>query len=71
MPLYNNAVVGSGGMHIGFWWENQKERNRQEDLNMHGRDNINMDLKMDHTTDFSLNHTTAFLIWMSNVLNSL
>jgi hypothetical protein len=26
------ACVWRGGMHSGFWWENQKERHQQEDL---------------------------------------
>jgi hypothetical protein len=24
-------------MHIGFWWESQKERDEQEDLDVGGR----------------------------------
>jgi hypothetical protein len=24
-------------MHIGFWWEDQKERNHKEDLDIRGR----------------------------------
>jgi hypothetical protein len=29
--------MGIRGMHTGFWWENQKERYRQEDLDVGGR----------------------------------
>jgi hypothetical protein len=28
--------MGGGGMHIGYWWESQKERNHQEDQNIGG-----------------------------------
>jgi hypothetical protein len=24
-------------MHVGFWWESQKERNYQQDLDVRGR----------------------------------
>jgi hypothetical protein len=27
---------GRQGMHIGFWWENQKERDHYGDLDVHG-----------------------------------
>jgi hypothetical protein len=27
---------GTGGMHIGYWWESQKERNQQEDQDVGG-----------------------------------
>jgi hypothetical protein len=27
---------GRGGMHIGYWWENQKERDRLEDQDVDG-----------------------------------
>jgi hypothetical protein len=26
------ACIGGKGMHVGFWWESQKERNHQEAL---------------------------------------
>jgi hypothetical protein len=26
-----------GSMHIGFWWESQKERDHSEDLDVGGR----------------------------------
>jgi hypothetical protein len=29
--------MGRGRMHIGFWWESQKERYHNEDLNVSGR----------------------------------
>jgi hypothetical protein len=29
--------MGEKGMHIGFWWENQKERDHQEDVGTGGR----------------------------------
>jgi hypothetical protein len=28
---------GRRGMHVGFWWENQKERDYYEDLDVSGR----------------------------------
>jgi hypothetical protein len=28
---------GRKGMHIGFWWKRQKERDHQEDLDVVGR----------------------------------
>jgi hypothetical protein len=31
------ARIGTRRMHIGFWWESQKERYHQEDLNVDGR----------------------------------
>jgi hypothetical protein len=31
------AVMGTSGMYIGFWWENQKDRVFQEDLYVGGR----------------------------------
>jgi hypothetical protein len=30
-------------MHAGFWWGNVKDRNHLEDLDVYGKDNINMD----------------------------
>jgi hypothetical protein len=32
-------------MHIGFWWESQKERDHKEDLDAGGRINIKMVLR--------------------------
>jgi hypothetical protein len=32
-------------MHIGFWWEIQKERDHQEDLRSRWDNNIRMDLR--------------------------
>jgi hypothetical protein len=29
--------MGRRGMHIEFWWENQKERDHWEDLDVGGR----------------------------------
>jgi hypothetical protein len=29
--------MGRIGMHIGFWWESQKERDHQKDLGVFGR----------------------------------
>jgi hypothetical protein len=29
--------MGINGIHIGIWWEDQKERNRQEDKDAGGR----------------------------------
>jgi hypothetical protein len=29
--------MGRRGTHIGFWWENQKERDDYEDLDVGGR----------------------------------
>jgi hypothetical protein len=31
------AYMERGGMHSGVWWENLKERDHQEDLNVSGR----------------------------------
>jgi hypothetical protein len=31
------ARIGRRGMHIGFWWESQKERDHQKDLAIGGR----------------------------------
>jgi hypothetical protein len=30
-------VWGRRGMHLGFWWESQKERDHQEDVDINGR----------------------------------
>jgi hypothetical protein len=32
-------------MHIGYWWESQKERDHWEDQDVRGVDNIKMDLR--------------------------
>jgi hypothetical protein len=32
-------------MHIGCWWESQKERDHWEDQDVSGCDNIKMDLR--------------------------
>jgi hypothetical protein len=32
---------GGGGMHMGYWWESQKERDNWED-----QDSIKMDLRV-------------------------
>jgi hypothetical protein len=29
--------MGRRGMHIGFWWESQKERDHQEGLDVGGK----------------------------------
>jgi hypothetical protein len=29
--------MGRRGMHIGFWWESQKEREHYEDLDVRGQ----------------------------------
>jgi hypothetical protein len=29
--------MGRRGIHIGFWWESQKERDDYEDLDVYGR----------------------------------
>jgi hypothetical protein len=31
------ARMGRRGMHVGFWWGSQKERENQEDLDVGGR----------------------------------
>jgi hypothetical protein len=32
-------------MHIGYWWESQKERDHWEDRDIGGVDNIKMDFR--------------------------
>jgi hypothetical protein len=32
-----SANYGRRGMHVGFWWESQKERDHYEDLDLCGR----------------------------------
>jgi hypothetical protein len=32
-------------MHVGYWWESQKERDHLEDQDVDGVDNIKMDLR--------------------------
>jgi hypothetical protein len=29
--------MGKRGMHIGFWWESEKERDNYEDIDVAGR----------------------------------
>jgi hypothetical protein len=36
---------GRGGMHIGYWWESQKERDHWEDQDVDGRTILKMDLR--------------------------
>jgi hypothetical protein len=31
------ACMGRRGMHVGFWWESQKERDHYEDLDVGGK----------------------------------
>jgi hypothetical protein len=39
------ARMGRRGMHIGFWWEREMERDHQEDQDVGGWTNIKMDLR--------------------------
>jgi hypothetical protein len=36
MDLREIARMGRGGMHIGYWWESQKERDHYEDQDVGG-----------------------------------
>jgi hypothetical protein len=36
--------MGRRGMHVGYWWQSQKERDYWEDQDVDG-DNIKMDLR--------------------------
>jgi hypothetical protein len=33
---YNHLIKGRRGLHIGFWWESQKEKNHWEDQDVGG-----------------------------------
>jgi hypothetical protein len=35
--LHKRPKLRRRGMHIGFWWESQEERNHLEDLDIGGR----------------------------------
>jgi hypothetical protein len=39
------ALMGKRGMHIEFWWESEKGRDRQEDLDIDGRIMFRLDLE--------------------------
>jgi hypothetical protein len=39
----NVARMGRRGMHIGYWWESQKERDHWEDQDVGGRTILNLD----------------------------
>jgi hypothetical protein len=39
------ARMGRRGMHIGYWWEIQKERDHWEHQDVSGVDNVKMDLR--------------------------
>jgi hypothetical protein len=36
MPSLQGSRMGRNGMHIGFWWEGQKERDNWEGLDVDG-----------------------------------
>jgi hypothetical protein len=36
---------GRRGMHVGYWWENQKERDHFEDKDVDGWSNIKINLR--------------------------
>jgi hypothetical protein len=40
----HTARIWRRGMHIGYWWENHKERDHKKDQDV-GGDNIKMDLR--------------------------
>jgi hypothetical protein len=40
------AQIGGRGMHMGNWWESQKERDHLEDQDIAWVDNIKMELRV-------------------------